>query len=224
MIHKQNCFSKSSGVCFFTTTMELAHGDILLQMIPASNKFLISCFRMSWCLWAKGYGQAATGTASGLVALYISMTSVWPISLLLFEIMASYFCNSLYWVIFVSFEILALLRGTCLWICKLLGINTEVYELMASYFCNSLYWVIFVSFEILALLRGTCLWICKLLGINTEVYEIMASYFCTSLYWVIFVSFVILVLLRGTCLWICKLLGINTEGHESLHILHEVDG
>ena len=44
----------------------------------------------------------------------------------IFLIMAAYFCNSLYRVIFVSFEILALLSSTCLWICKLLGINAEV--------------------------------------------------------------------------------------------------
>ena len=47
-------------------------------------------------------------------------------SLLLFEIIASYFCNSLYKASFVSFDIIALLNGICLWICKLLGINTEV--------------------------------------------------------------------------------------------------
>ena len=40
--------------------------------------------------------------------------------------MASYRCNSLHRVTFVSFEILALFSGTYLWICKLLGINTEV--------------------------------------------------------------------------------------------------
>ena len=43
-----------------------------------------------------------------------------------FEIMASYFCISLYRVISVSFEIFALLSGTYLCISKLLGINIEV--------------------------------------------------------------------------------------------------
>ena len=51
-------------VCFLTTTMGLAHGDILFQMIPASNKF---CFLRSW---------AATGAASGIVTMCISMRSV----------------------------------------------------------------------------------------------------------------------------------------------------
>ena len=40
--------------------------------------------------------------------------------------MASYFDNSLYRAMFVSFEILALLSSTGLWICKILGINTKV--------------------------------------------------------------------------------------------------
>ena len=56
--------------------MGLAHGDILLQIIPASSKFLISCFKKSWCLRAKGYGQAAIGPGSGLVAMCISMRPV----------------------------------------------------------------------------------------------------------------------------------------------------
>ena len=103
-----------SGVCFFTTTMGLAHGDILLQMIPVSNKFLIFCFKNSWCLRAKGHGQAANWAGSSLVAMCISMRSVWPISLSLFEIMVSYFCNSLYKVVFVSYEIFALFNSTCL--------------------------------------------------------------------------------------------------------------
>ena len=40
--------------------------------------------------------------------------------------MVSYFCNSLYRSIFISFDILALHSDTFPWICKLLGINTEV--------------------------------------------------------------------------------------------------
>ena len=39
--------------------------------------------------------------------------------------MMSYFLNSLYRAVFVSFEILVLLSSTCLWIWTLLGINTE---------------------------------------------------------------------------------------------------
>ena len=75
-MHKQNCYSTPSGVCFFTTAMELAHSDMLLWVIPASSKFLISCFKNSWCLRAKGYGWAAIGAASGLVAMCILMRSV----------------------------------------------------------------------------------------------------------------------------------------------------
>ena len=43
-----------------------------------------------------------------------------------FEVMVSYFCNSSYKAIFVSFAVSVLLSSTCLWICKLLDINTEV--------------------------------------------------------------------------------------------------
>ena len=73
---KQNCCGKPSGVCFFTTTMGLAHGVMLLQIIAAPNKFLISWFKKSWCVRAKGYGQAATGAASGFITICISMRSV----------------------------------------------------------------------------------------------------------------------------------------------------
>ena len=98
---------------FFATTMGLAHGEILWWMNPASSKFLISCFRKSWCLRAKQYGQAATWAASGLVAMCISMRSVWSISLSLLEIIVSCSCNSLYTAVFVSSEILVLLSSTC---------------------------------------------------------------------------------------------------------------
>ena len=50
-------------VCFITTTMGLAYGDILLWIIPGSS------------LRTRGYGQAAIGVASGLVAMCISMRS-----------------------------------------------------------------------------------------------------------------------------------------------------
>ena len=75
-MHKQTDCGKPSGVCFFTTTMGLAHGNIPFLMIPAFNNFLIPCFKKSWCLRAKGYGEAATGPASGLVAMCILMSSV----------------------------------------------------------------------------------------------------------------------------------------------------
>ena len=80
----------SSKLCVILATMiELAHGDMLLWMIPASNKFFISCFRKLWCLRAKGYSQAVTGAESGLVAMCISIRSVSPMSLSLLEIMES---------------------------------------------------------------------------------------------------------------------------------------
>ena len=83
-MHKWNSCGDPSSSCFFTTTMGLAHGDILLQMIPVSSEFLTSCFKKSWCLRAKGYSWAAIGAASGLVAMCILMRTVLPISLSLF--------------------------------------------------------------------------------------------------------------------------------------------
>ena len=53
-----------------------SHGDFLLWMIPASSKFLISCFKRSWCFNAKGYGQAAIGAAFVPVAIGTLMRSV----------------------------------------------------------------------------------------------------------------------------------------------------
>ena len=107
--------------------MGLAHGDILSKMIPTSHKFLISCFKNLWCLRAKGYGWAATGATSHLVAMCILMRSVWPMSMSLFEMMVSHFCNSLYKVDFVSFEMFASFNSTCLCIWTLLDINTEIF-------------------------------------------------------------------------------------------------
>ena len=72
----------------------------------------------------QGYGQAATGAKSGLVAMCISIRSIWPLSLLLFVIMVSLFWSNLCRATFVSSEILALHSGTCLWTWMSLGINT----------------------------------------------------------------------------------------------------
>ena len=69
-MHKQNCCSTPSGVCLLTI-MGFAYGDVVFQMIPASSKFLISCFKKSWCLSAKGYGKTIIWAASCLVAMCI---------------------------------------------------------------------------------------------------------------------------------------------------------
>ena len=38
-MHNLDCCGEPLGVCFLTTTIGLAHGDVLLQIIPASNDF-----------------------------------------------------------------------------------------------------------------------------------------------------------------------------------------
>ena len=139
-VNKWNCCDAPSGVCFFTTTIGLAHGDMLLLMILASSKFLISGFKKSWCLRAKGYGWAAIGAAVGFVAICILMKSVWPISLLLFDIIALYFQSTLYSSILVSSKIFASLSGYCLCIWTVLGIKIEVFgtdfELLEVLHCS----------------------------------------------------------------------------------------
>ena len=49
-MYKWNCWGEPSGVCFLTTTMGLAHGDVLFCIIPTSSKSLISHFKKSQCL------------------------------------------------------------------------------------------------------------------------------------------------------------------------------
>ena len=42
--HSLNCCWEPSGMWFLTTTIGLAHWEMLLGIIPASDKFSISCF------------------------------------------------------------------------------------------------------------------------------------------------------------------------------------
>ena len=56
LMHGQNCCHEPLGVCFLTTIIELTHGDMILWIIPALSMFLISYFRKSWCLSARGRG------------------------------------------------------------------------------------------------------------------------------------------------------------------------
>ena len=72
---------------------------------------------------ARGYCWAATGVASSLVAMCISITSVCHMLLSLFEIMESK--SKLFRANFVISEILTLFSCTCLCTCMLLGITKE---------------------------------------------------------------------------------------------------
>ena len=40
-MHNLNCCGEPSGVCFVTTTIGLAHGDMLLWILPASSNFYL---------------------------------------------------------------------------------------------------------------------------------------------------------------------------------------
>ena len=64
-------------------------------------------------LTARGYGLAATGAESSLVAMCISIKSG-PMSLSHLEIMELNFLSNLCKAYFVSPEIFALFSGTCL--------------------------------------------------------------------------------------------------------------
>ena len=43
-VHSLNCCGEPSGVCFLTTTIGLAHGDMLLWIISASHNLFYFLF------------------------------------------------------------------------------------------------------------------------------------------------------------------------------------